>query len=69
MSVEARIRAYLDDHGISQIHLSERTNIPAPKLNLSLNGKRKLNFGEYQTICWALNVGVDEFMEPKPPNV
>lgn len=67
MDVGMKIRAYIDARNISQIELSAKTKIPAPKLNLSLSGKRKLTFAEYQVICWALGVGVNEFMEPRPP--
>lgn len=67
MDVEAKIRAHMAEHGISQIDLCKKTHIPPAKLNLSLNEKRRLTFPEYQTICWALGVGVDAFMEPRPP--
>lgn len=67
MDVGMKIRAYIDARNISQIELSVKTKIPAPKLNLSLSGKRRLTFAEYQVICWALGVGVNEFMEPRPP--
>lgn len=67
MSVGAKIREYLIQHDISQIDLSEKTHISPSKLNLSLSNKRRLTFEEYQTICWALGVGVDAFMEPLPP--
>lgn len=67
MDVGAKIREYLIQHDISQIDLSERTHISPSKLNLSLSNKRRLTFEEYQTICWALGVGVDTFMEPLPP--
>lgn len=67
MGVGAKIRAYLDEKRISQIDLCAKTHISPSKLNLSLNDKRKMTFDEYQTICWALGVGVDAFMEPRPP--
>ena len=67
MDVGAKIKQFIDNQKISQIWLSQKTNIPPAKLNLSLSGKRKMTFPEYQVICWALGVGVDEFMEPKPP--
>ena len=67
MEVCAKINKYLKENKISQIALCEKTNISPAKLNLSLNEKRKLTFEEYQTICWALGVGVDRFMEPRPP--
>ncbi len=67
MDVGAKIRDYLEQHNISQIELCTKTHISPSKLNLSLSNKRKLTFEEYQTICWALGVGVDAFMEPRPP--
>ena len=68
MDTGAKIKSYLDERGISQSFLSGRTNIPLPRLNLSLNGKRRLTFDEYEVICWALGVGVDTFLEPKAPS-
>ena len=69
MDVGIRIRDYLESNGIKQVWLSEKTHIAMPKLNLSLNGKRKLSFEEYQTICWAIGVGVDTFLEAHPPAI
>lgn len=67
MEVCAKINEYLKEHNISQIELCEKAHISPSKLNLSLNLKRKLTFEEYQIICWVLGVGVDKFMEPRPP--
>lgn len=66
METGVKIKRYLDERGISQSFLSKKSNIPAPKLNLALNGNRKLTFAEYEAICYALDVGVDTFLEPKP---
>ena len=66
MEVGQKIRAFLAERNISQIELCARTNIAPAKMNLSLNGKRRFTFGEYQAICWALDVGVDAFLEPRP---
>ena len=67
MNVGAKIRAYMEKQGISQIELCTKTHISPSKLNLSLSNKRRFTFEEYQTICWALGVGVETFMEPRPP--
>lgn len=67
MNVATKIRDFLEAQGITQLALSEKTHISPAKLSLSLNNKRRMNFDEYQTICWALGVGVDAFMEPHPP--
>lgn len=67
MCVGQKIKNYLKDNGISQTFVSEKTGIPLSKLNLSLNGNRRLDFGEYELICGALSVGADKFLEPKKP--
>lgn len=69
MDIGSKIKAFIDERNISQIELCKRTGIPPAKLNLSLSGKRRLTFAEYQVICYALGVGVDEFMEPRPPEI
>lgn len=67
MCVGQKIKNYLDGSGISQTHISNKTNIPLPKLNLALNGNRKLTFEEYELICGVLGVGTDRFLTPKVP--
>lgn len=67
MDVGIRIRDYLTSQGIKQTWLSENTGIPLPKLNLSLNGKRRITIEEYQIICFALKVDVGTFLEARPP--
>lgn len=67
MCVGSKIKDFLDESGITQKYVSEKAKIELPKLNLALNGKRRLTFEEYENICWALNVGVDRFLTPKKP--
>lgn len=67
MCVGQKIKAYLHDNGITQTYVAKKTGIPKQKLNLSLNGNRRLEFGEYELICGALSVGTDKFLEPKVP--
>lgn len=67
MCVGQRIKSYLKHNGISQTFVSKETGIPLPKLNLSLNGNRRLAFEEYELICGVLSVGADKFLEPKKP--
>lgn len=69
MDVGQKIKKYLVENGVSQSFLSQKTKISSSKLNLSLNGKRKLQFEEYEIICWALGLGVDYFLEPRLPEV
>ena len=39
--------------------------IPRPKLNKMLNGEQKISLDDYELICGALGVGVEEFLSPK----
>ena len=55
MSVGKRIRLYLIEKGISQTWVSERTKIAGPKLNASLNDKRRLDVTEFSAIIHELN--------------
>lgn len=68
MCVGLKIKAFIDESGISQTFISEKTKIPLPKLNLTLNGKRKMTFEEYELLCGVLNVNTDRFLTPKLPN-
>lgn len=63
MCVGQRIKRYLNDNGISQTFVSKKTGIPLPKLNLSLNGNRKISLEEYSDICKAISVGTDKFLD------
>jgi transcriptional regulator with XRE-family HTH domain len=68
VEVGQKIKKYLQDNNIQQNNLSVTTKIAMPKLNLALNGKRRLKFEEYEIICYCLGVGVDKFMEPHKPS-
>ena len=67
MDVGMKIKKYIEENGISQTHLSKKTGIPMPKLNLALNGNRRMTFAEYEVICWALGVNTDKFIKPRMP--
>lgn len=69
MEVGLRIKNYLNEKGIKQQFVSDKTGIARAKLNLSLNGKRKLEFAEYELICGALSVNTDKFLTPKKREV
>ena len=61
------IKSYLEENGISQTFLSKKTGIELSKLNLALNGSRRLALGEYALICGALKVNTDKFLKPRLP--
>lgn len=67
MEVGEKIKRYIEEKGISQTYISRKTGITLPKLNLALNGNRRLTFPEYEVICWVLDVNTDKFLQPKMP--
>jgi transcriptional regulator with XRE-family HTH domain len=67
MDVGIRIKNFIDAKGMTQTFLSAKSDIPVVKLNLILNGKRRLSLEEYIKLCWALDVSVGTFLEPHPP--
>lgn len=62
MSVGKQIRLYLAENGISQTWVSEQSKIALPKLNASLNDKRKLNVEEFSSIVNVLNEDANKFL-------
>lgn len=62
MSVGKRIRLYLAEKGISQTWVSEQAKIALPKLNASLNDKRKMNVEEFSSIVNVLNEDANRFL-------
>ena len=63
MSVASKIKLYLVKNNISQYWLSEQSKIALPKLNASLNDKRKLSAEEFQTIINILQVDANTFLK------
>ena len=62
------IKKYLEDNGIKQAFVSEKTGIPAPILNMMLNDNRKIEANEYMKICDAIGVPLEQF-KPRLPDV
>lgn len=68
MEVGAIIKKYLEDNGISQAFVCRATDINPAKLNMALNGNRRLGLDEYALICGALKVNADKFLKPRIPD-
>lgn len=62
-----KLKLYIETSGIKQKALSKKTGISEVKLSMSLQGKRKIEAGEYAAICNALNVPMTEFMSSCKP--
>ncbi|MFV0343820.1 MAG: helix-turn-helix domain-containing protein [Anaerocolumna sp.] len=67
MCVGQKIKRYINENGVTQTHISHKSGIALPKLNLALNGSRRMTFEEYELICGVLNVNTDKFLEPRTP--
>ncbi len=63
MDVGKKIKDYLDEKGISQSFISNKTGIGTVKLNLALNGNRRLTIEEYVAICKALELDTNTFLQ------
>ena len=57
-----KLKRYIEQSGIKQKFISEKTGIPEPRLSLILNGKRKCEVGEYASICNILGVEFQYFV-------
>jgi transcriptional regulator with XRE-family HTH domain len=58
-----KIKNYLNNKGISQTFVSNKTGIPISTLNAALNGNRKILAEEYFLICQALEIPLDTFVK------
>lgn len=61
LMVGERIKAYLEENGITQTHLSNKTGIERVRMHLLLKGERRMEVTEYFSICDALNLPYDTF--------
>ena len=68
LEVGIKIKEYLEANGITQAFISRETGIELPKLNLALNGKRRITFEEYSLICGVLKLNTDFFLKPRLPD-
>lgn len=60
--VGRRIKLYLEEHGIKQVFLSEKAQIPPMILSAMLAGQRKIEVMEYYRICQALGLDLMTFI-------
>lgn len=68
MYIGVMIKEYLKKRGITQAHVSRETGIETSKLNLALNGGRRLSLDEYAIICGVLGVDTNFFLKPRLPD-
>lgn len=68
MYIDVReIKLYIERSGLKQKAIAEEAGLKGNKLCMSLQGKRKLEAGEYANICRALGVPMTTFIKPQIP--
>lgn len=65
MSVYEKVRAYLDDNGLKQVTVAQKSGISKVTFNAIMNGKRTLYADDLRAICLALNVSPELFIDVK----
>lgn len=68
MKVYEKVRAYLELNGMKQISVAKKAGIPNVTFNAILNGKRTLYADDLRSICLALNVAPEIFVEVADPD-
>ncbi len=67
MHVYEKVRAYIDDKGYKQVTIAHKAGIPKTTFNAIMNGKRTLYADDLRSICIALNVSPELFIDIENP--
>lgn len=59
---QAKMRQHIQEVGLKQSVIAQKIGITDSSLSLALLGKRKLEAGEYVSICNVLDVPLDFFI-------
>lgn len=65
MYVYQKVRSYIDEKGLKQIAVAKKSGISKTTFNAIMNGKRTLYADDLRSICLALNVSPETFIETK----
>lgn len=64
--IAEKLSNYIQEKGIKQKYICEKTGISKQSISCLLNGKRKLTIDEYALICTALELPPEYFFDCKP---
>ncbi len=59
------IAKYLKENRYSQADMCRATGLDRYKMSMSLRGKRRFSFREYELICGALGLDTNFFLKPR----
>ena len=65
MLIYEKVRQYIDEHGIRQSFVAKKCGIPVTTFNAIMNGHRKMYAEDLRSICYALEVSPELFIEYK----
>lgn len=69
MQVDVKeIKEYLEQSGLKQKVVAEKSGMGEAQFCMALQGKRKFEAGEYAGICNVLGVPMAKFIKPKLPD-
>ena len=63
MEVYKKVRAYIEDNGYKQLAVAQKAGISKVTFNAMMNGKRTMYADDLRSICLALNVSPEVFIE------
>ncbi|MBQ1555295.1 MAG: helix-turn-helix transcriptional regulator [Clostridia bacterium] len=63
MVVQSKVAQYLEEQGIKQSWLAQKTGLTDNMISGILNGKRKMTADEFVRICKAIGKNPNDFME------
>lgn len=67
MRVYEKVRAYIEDKGYKQVTIAKKAGISKVTFNAMMNGKRTMYADDLCSICIALNVSPELFIEIENP--
>ena len=63
MEVQEKVKQYIQNNGIKQSFLVEKTGLSKDIVSAIINKKRKMSADEYELFCKALNKTPNDFMD------
>lgn len=63
MFVYEKVREYIDGSGYEHVALANKVGMPLDAFNAILNGTRTLYADDFRSICLALNVSPEIFID------
>lgn len=63
MQMHEKVKQYIDENYLKQTLIAHKAGIPKRTFNAMLNGKRTMYADDLRSICCALNVSADTFID------